>query len=121
MKPRTLRHMNWKSVTGSQLDSGAWLAPITAGSIGEPGRRLGPLEAAHVALRRGDQVVAAAEAGAVAGQRDRVHLRVEVGALDAGRDLGRHPRRDPVPPLGPVQCDASDPPIDLVGEGLHAD
>ena len=37
MKPRTLRHMNWKSVTGSQFESGAWLAAITAGSSGEPG------------------------------------------------------------------------------------
>ena len=36
MKPRTFRDMNWKSVTGSQLLSGAWLAAITAGSSGEP-------------------------------------------------------------------------------------
>ena len=42
MKPRTLRHMNWKSVTGSQFDSGLWLAPITAGSIGEPGGASAP-------------------------------------------------------------------------------
>ena len=36
MKPRTLRHMNWKSVTGSQFESGAWLAAIVAGSSGDP-------------------------------------------------------------------------------------
>ncbi len=42
MKPRTLRHMNWKSVTGSQLDSGMWLAPIVAGSSGEPGEASTP-------------------------------------------------------------------------------
>ena len=85
MKPRTLRHMNWKSVTGSQLDSGAWLAPIVAGSSGEPGGASHPAQLAHVALGRGDQVIAAAEAGAVAGQGDRVHLGVEVGPLDAAR------------------------------------
>ena len=87
MKPRTLRHMNWKSVTGSQFDSGAWLAPIIAGSSGEPGGASAALQPAHVALGRGDQVVAAAEAGAVAGQGDDVDLRVEVGPLDAGGDL----------------------------------
>ena len=42
MKPRTLRDMNWKSVTGSQFDSGAWLAPIVAGSSGEPGGASAP-------------------------------------------------------------------------------
>jgi hypothetical protein len=31
MNPRTFRHMNWKSVTGSQFDSGAWLAAIVSG------------------------------------------------------------------------------------------
>ena len=89
MKPRTLRHMNWKSVTGSQFDSGAWLAPIVAGSSGRARGRLHPVHLVDPALGRGDQVVAAAEAAAVAGEGDRVDLRVEVGPLDAGGDLGR--------------------------------
>ena len=98
-------------MTGSQFDSGAWLAPIVAGSSGEPGGGASAARSqpAHVALGRGDQVVAAAEAGAVAGQGDDVDLGVEVGALDAGGDLGRHPRRDPVAALRPVQGDAGDP------------
>jgi len=43
MKPRTLRDIIWKSVTGSQFDSGAWLAAITAGSSGEPGGPPAPI------------------------------------------------------------------------------
>jgi hypothetical protein len=37
-----------------------------------------------------------------------VHLRIEVGPLDALGQLDRHPRRDPIPPLGAVQGDAGD-------------
>jgi hypothetical protein len=33
--------------------------------------------------------------------------------------LDRHPRGDPVPPLGPVQGDASDATIGLIEKRLH--
>ena len=36
MNPRTFRDIIWKSVTGSQVPAGSWLAAITAGSTGEP-------------------------------------------------------------------------------------
>jgi hypothetical protein len=99
---------------------GAWLAAIVAGSSGEPGGENASLaELAHVALGRGDEVVAAAEAGAVAGEGDRVDLGVEVGPLDALSQLDRHPRGDPVPPLRPVQGDASDPVARLIRERLE--
>jgi hypothetical protein len=35
MKPRTFRHIIWKSTTGSQTRSGSWFAAWTAGSSGE--------------------------------------------------------------------------------------
>ncbi len=82
------------------------------------GRRAEPLpQVAHVALGRGDQVVAAAEPRAVTGEGDRMDLRVEVRPLDTGGDLDRHPRHDPVAALRPVQRDPSDPIRGLVGEG----
>ena len=38
MKPRRLRHIIWKSTTGSQVAGpGSWLAAIVAGSSGLPG------------------------------------------------------------------------------------
>ncbi len=80
-------------------------------------RRSGVGDPLHLPLRGGHQVIAAAEAGAVPGQRDHVHLGVEVGALDAGRQLSRHLQGDPVAALGTVQGDPGDPAVGLVGEG----
>ena len=39
MNPRRLRDIIWKSVTGSQIADGSWLAASTCRSIGEPRRR----------------------------------------------------------------------------------
>ena len=54
------------------------------------------------------EVVAAAEALAVAGERDHVHGGIEVRALDARGELARRGERDAVAALGPVQRDARD-------------
>ena len=70
-------------------------------------------------FRRCDEVVAAAEPGPVPGERDRVHLRVEVGALDARRQLARHLERDAVSPLGPIERDSRDAPVAGVGHRLE--
>ena len=44
MKPRTFRHIIWKSTIGSQAPSGSWFAAMTAGSSGEnpPARLVAP-------------------------------------------------------------------------------
>ena len=109
MKPRRFRDIIWKSMTGSQVPLRIVVARPTAGSIGEPSAAPGSRRAPPSAPRRGDQVVAAAEAGAVAGERDHVDRRVEIRPLDAGGQLARHLERDPVAALGPVQRDAGDP------------
>ena len=99
MKPRRLRLIICQSVTGSQGTDGSWPG----------GSGLGVL----------DQVVAAAEALAVAGQRDDVHVGIEVGLFHAGRQLARHLHGDAVTALGAVERDARDPAGDLVGERLR--
>ena len=122
MKPRTLRDIIWKSTTGSQVPAGSWLRAITIGSTGEPVRHArAPGDLAHApALGRCHQVVAAAEARAVARQRDHVHLGVEVRPLDAGRELARHLEGDAVAALGPVEGDARDAAVALVGHRSRA-
>jgi hypothetical protein len=66
-----------------------------------------------------DQVVAPAEALPGPCQRDHVHRAVEVGLLDAVRQLAWHRERDPVAALRPVEGDAGDAAVDLVGNRLH--
>ena len=98
MKPRRLRLIICQSTTGSQVCEGSWLAAWTAGSSGEPASAA-IAQALHALLGRLDQVVAAAEALAVARQRDHVDGGVEVRALDALGQLPRHGKRDPVAAL----------------------
>jgi hypothetical protein len=74
----------------------------------------------HLLLGELHEVVAAAEALAGAGQRDHVNGRIEVRPLDALDQLARHLEGDAVAPLGAVEGDAGDAPIDLVVERLHA-
>src|SRR5262249_9859867 len=85
---------------------------------GRSGGRLGVRDPLEVPLSRGDEVVAAAEPRAVAGQGDHVDLRVEVRTLNAGRELARHLEGDAVAPLRPMQGDAGDPPGHVVGQRL---
>src|SRR5436190_15665558 len=47
-------------------------------------------------------------------------LWVEVRPLDTGRQLPRHPQRDPIPPLGPIQRYPSNAPLSFVSERVHA-
>ena len=72
MKPRRLRLIICQSTTGSQGCDGIVVGDLLLGEL--------------------DQVVAAAEALAGAGQRDHVDGRVEVGLLDAVGQLARHRR-----------------------------
>jgi hypothetical protein len=67
-----------------------------------------------------DEVVAAAEALAAAGQRDHVDLRVEVRLLHALGQFPRHVEGNGVGPLGTVQRDAGDTPADVVTERVQA-
>ena len=102
MKPRTLRVIIWKSMIGSQSDPGrGW--PRGPRGRGATRVLVARRSLAHP-LALDDQVVAAAEARAVAGQRDHVDLGVEVGALDAVGELARHLERDPVAALGAVRA-----------------
>ena len=97
--------------------AGSWLPPCTAGSSGEPGGRLRCRTASRpAAFGARDEIVAAAEPLAVAGERDDVDLRIEVGALDARGELARHVERDAVAALGAVEGDARDAPRGLVGQ-----
>ena len=110
MKPRTLRLIIWKSTTGSQVALGIVVLATAPPDRAASPRELGlAAEALHLALGRRDEVVAAAEALAVAGERDHVDLRVEVGPLDARGELARHLEGDPVAALGPVERDPRDP------------
>ena len=99
MKPRTLRLIIASRPSGPRARAGRGSAIVRLGAL--------------------DEVVAAAEALAVAGQRDHVDGRVEVRALHALGQLARHRERDPVAALGPVERDPRDAPVDLVGERLH--
>ena len=114
MKPRRFRDIIWKSTTGSQVCAGSWLPATTAGSVGAPPALLASLRSHDLG---GGQVVAAAEAGPVAGQRNHVNEGVEIGLLDRGGELGRHLERDPVSALRAVQRDPPDRAVPLVGEG----
>jgi hypothetical protein len=73
----------------------------------------------HPALGRPDEVIAAAEPAAVPRQGDHVDLGVEIRLLDAGGDLTRHPGRDAVAPLRPVERDPGNPPVALEGDRLQ--
>jgi hypothetical protein len=66
-----------------------------------------------------DQVVAAAEALALARQCDHMHVAVEVRLLDALGQLARHREGDAVAALRPIERDPRDPAGDLVAERLH--
>ena len=81
--------------------------------------RAGVGDALHAPLGARHQVVAAAEPLPVAGQRDHVHPRIQVGPLHRLGQLARHLERDAVPALWTVERDPGDPAVDLVGEGAH--
>jgi hypothetical protein len=82
------------------------------------GRRRGRVSPAEP-LGRVDEVIAAAEALAVARQQDHVHVGIEVGALHARRQLVDQPPRQAVAALRAVQRDAGDPVAGLIGHRLH--
>ena len=61
-----------------------------------------------------DQVIAAAEALAVAGQEQDSHRRIEVGLLDPALELGDQPAGQPVATRGAVEGQSGDRAGDLV-------
>ncbi len=83
-----------------------------------PGRRVRGAEAT-LALGGLDEVIAAAEALAVAGQQQDPHLWVEVGALDTRLELAGHRTRDPVAALRPVERQPRDAVGHLVDDRAH--
>ena len=121
MKPRRLRDIIWKSTTGSQVAVrvvvGGDRRRVGGPALDRRGARVGGGPAGGHSFGGGDEVVAAAEARAVAGQRDHVHAGVEVRALHAGSELTRHLERDPVAALGTIQRDPGDTAVALVGQG----
>jgi hypothetical protein len=66
------------------------------------------------------QVVAPAEAAARTGQQKHVDRGVEVGALDQRLQPLEQRSGDAIPPLGPVEGEASDPARDVVEDVAHA-
>ena len=67
----------------------------------------------------GREVEPGAEPLAPAGDQDDVHIRIEIGPLDQGRQLQRSVGDDRVALLGPVERDPGDAVGDLVGHRLQ--
>src|SRR5262249_23566751 len=118
MKSRVFWFIMKKSAIGSQ-GSWRWLGRDAAGSASRRGAGRRSAYSARAALGVLDEVVAAAEALAGAGQHDDVYIVVFIGHRHRVGDLAGHVAVDGVHPLGAIEGDGGAAPPHLVGDRME--